>query len=213
MHLAEARPQADVHRPGRLAPGERRRVTGSRLVRSAPGRLSRRRDDAGGRTSKSSRHAPGGGEPQPRQGARDPRSGGAAWAERGLGGGAGSAGARGDRHDVCRQCRAEGRWRRRRAPACRRCPTIPGSRSRRSAARPASIRRAGPGRPRTFRSPCAGWPTSCGPADAWSTTAGAAGQLHGRALPGLARWRDGPLRGQGLRPSRLAAAREQGFRL
>ena len=36
------------------------------------------------------------------------------------------------------------------------------SRSRRSAGRPASIRRAGPARPRTSRSPCGGWPTSCG---------------------------------------------------
>ena len=39
---------------------------------------------------------------------------------------------------------------------CRRCRTIPGSRSTRSTARPASIRRAGPGRPRTFDSPCSG---------------------------------------------------------
>ena len=38
--------------------------------------------------------------------------------------------------------------------------------------------------------------------------AGAARQLHRRAVPGLAGRRDGAVRGQGLRPSRLAAARE-----
>ena len=48
---------------------------------------------------------------------------------------------------------------------------------------------------------------------AWSSIARTARKFHRRAVPGLAGWRDGDLRGQGLRPSRLAAAREQGFRL
>ena len=79
---------------------------------------------------------------------------------------------------------------------------------RRWAARPASIRRAGPGPTRISPSPCSGWPTSAG-----------ARRLAARATPGpranfiavlCLAWPDGAtrdLRGQGLRPSRLAAAR------
>ncbi len=40
-----------------------------------------------------------------------------------------------------------------------------------------------------------------------------AGQLHRRPVPGLAGWGGGAVRGQGLRPSGLAAPRDQGFRL
>ena len=43
------------------------------------------------------------------------------------------------------------------------CRTIRGSRWRRWGARPASIRRAGPGGPRTLPSPCAELPTSFEP--------------------------------------------------
>ena len=69
---------------------------------------------------------------------------------------------------------------------------VQGLRHRHAASRTTSCRRAAPG------------------AD---PVAGAAGQLHGRAVPGLARRQDGGLRRQGLRPPRLAAARDQRIRL
>ena len=57
----------------------------------------------------------------------------------------------GDRRDLSRERAHQGGGGRARRPGCRPSPTIPASWSMRSAARPASIRRAGPGPTRIFR--------------------------------------------------------------
>ena len=99
---------------------------------------------------------------QSRQARRDSRAARAATAiDARVGRRSGPARAGRDRHELSRRTRASRRRPRRRRPACRRSPTIPGSRSMRSAARPASIRRAGPGRQgfRAWR--CSGSRRSC----------------------------------------------------
>ena len=75
-----------------------------------------------------------------------------------------------------------------RAPACRRCRMIRGSRWRRWAARPASIRRAGPGEAKDFAIAMrrvADELRARGGLEP-DPDAGAARQLHRRAVPGLA---------------------------
>ena len=78
-----------------------------------------------------------------------------------IGGRARPARAGGDRHDLRGERDPEGEGRGRGIRACRRSPTIPAWPSMRSAARPASIRRAGRGRRRISPSPCGRSRTRC----------------------------------------------------
>ena len=122
------------------------------------------------------------------------------------------AGARGDRRDLRRQCRAQGAGRRQGAglPAL---ADDSGLEVEALGGAPGiySARWAGPAKDFAHRHAAGG--RRAASARGAGAIAGAARQLHGRAVPRLARWRRRDLRGQGLRPPRLAAARDQRFRL
>ena len=97
--------------------------------------------------------------------------------------------ARGDRRDVRDQRPAEGPLLRRAAPACRRSPTTPASRSMRWAAAPGvrTRRYAGPGRDRRRRTTPSCWPRSAGrPADGAARATCACWRSRSRAMPARA---------------------------
>ena len=122
------------------------------------------------------------------------------------------AGAGGNRHDVRRQRAHQGGCRGAGVRHCRPSPTIPAWWSMRSTASPASIRRAGPDRTRTFRG---AWNRSrrCCSSAARRTPEQRARAFRLRAVRRLAGRPRRGIRRPRRRHARLAAARRQGLRL
>jgi hypothetical protein len=154
-------------------------------------------------------NAAGGASHNPRQGAGDPRAWWPVWAERGSRRRSWACRSPRDRPTFAANAELKA-WRRRgRGPAGARRRFR--DRGRGLGGRPASIRRAGRVRPRTSRSPCAGWPTSCAPRCLEASPGPRANFTAALCLA----WPDGEMASSRARFAAISCGRraEQGFRL